>query len=270
MRSRVEELVGVGIPEWIGTFHSLCNRILRENITRLGYERNFTIYDSHDQRTLVKEAVRRLNMEVNDVYDIITEIGNAKMEFKSPERYLEEVETDYEYMVGRIYLNYQNLLRENNGLDFNDLIRLTVELLQEHPRVLAEYQRQFQYIMVDEYQDTNRGQYLFVNGIAEKHRNICVVGDDDQSIYGWRNADIHNILDFEKDYEDVKVLKLEQNYRSTNNILTAASEVIQNNTERKEKRVWTDNEDGDLITVYQATNPDDESNYVTKRIMGHS
>ena len=143
MRSRVEALVGImGVPEWIGTFHSLCNRILRENITRLGYGRNFTIYDAHDQRTLVKEALRRMNIELNDVYDIITEIGNAKMEFLSPETYLDKAETDYEYMIGNIYQHYQELLREKNGLDFNDLIRLTVELIQEHPRVLQRYQRQ--------------------------------------------------------------------------------------------------------------------------------
>ena len=267
MRSRVEELVGImGVPEWIGTFHSLCNRILRENITRLGYDRNFTIYDAHDQRTLVKEAVKRLNIETNDVYDIITEIGNAKMAFLSPEKYMESVDSDYERTIAEVYTNYQDLLRENNGVDFNDLIRLTVELIQEHPRVLKNYQRQFSHIMVDEYQDTNHGQYLFVNALANAHRNICVVGDDDQSIYGWRNADIRNILDFEKDYPDAKVLKLEQNYRSTQNILTAASEVIQHNEERKEKRVWTDNEKGDLLTVFQATDPNNEAEYVTKRI----
>lgn len=266
MRTRVRDLVGMGVPEWIGTFHSLCNRILRENITRLGYERNFTIYDAHDQRTLVKEALRRMNIEMSDVYDIITEISNAKMEFLSPDTYLDKAENDYENMIGEIYGHYQDLLMENNGLDFNDLIRLTVELIQEHPRVLQRYQRQFYHIMVDEYQDTNRGQYLFVTALAKKSRNLCVVGDDDQSIYGWRQADIRNILDFEKDYPDAKVLKLEQNYRSTNNILTAASEVIHHNTERKEKRVWTDNPDGDLITAYQATDPENEAIYVRSKI----
>ena len=272
MRNRVEELLTAeATPTWIGTFHATCNRILRENITRLGYEQNFTIYDASDQRTLIKEVLSRMEQYVPDIYSIIAEISRAKNLSLSPEAYAAQIEEDntFEQLVAIAYPMYQEFLKINNGVDFDDIIRLTIELFDTFPRVLRIYQLKFRYILVDEYQDTNRSQYLLIKKLAAISKNLCVVGDDDQAIYGWRGADISNILDFEKDYPKAKVLKLEQNYRSTKTILNAASTIIKNNKTRKEKEIWTENGTGESIECYQAFNPGQEATYVLDKIYEH-
>ena len=221
MRTRLENLIGQS-RLWVATFHSTCAQILRRDIHHLGYDRSFTIYDSADQQTLIKELIKTLQLRLNNPGPVIGEISRAKSNFVSPEEYEKRPVGFFEESVAQIYPMYQDFLRTNNALDFDDLIKLTVELFDGNPNVLEYYQDKFRYILVDEYQDTNRGQYLLVNALAQKHQNICVVGDDDQSIYSWRGADINNILDFEEDYPDTKVLRLVQNYRSTKNILEAA------------------------------------------------
>ena len=268
MRGRIEELVGQqATPSWIGTFHAICNRILRPNIKRLGnYDENFTIYDATDQRTIVKEALKRTQTPCNDIYSVIAEISNAKNNLMSPEEYAERATTDDEIFTAPLYTVYQGFMQENNGLDFDDLIRLTIKLFQESKRTLERYQKMFQHILVDEYQDTNHGQYLLVNMLADQHRNLCVVGDDDQSVYGWRGADIGNILSFENDYIDATVLKLEQNYRSSYNIIHAARSVVENNKHRKAKHIWTENKPGIKIVAHQALDPIDEAEYVRDNI----
>ena len=255
-----------GWVPWVATFHSSCARILRKEIQHLGYERSFTIYDTADQQTLIKELIKTLQLRLNNPGPVIGEISKAKSDFVSPEEYAKRAIGFFEQSVAQIYPMYQDFLRQNNALDFDDLINLTVELFNTNPNVLELYQKQFQYILVDEYQDTNRGQYLLVNALAQKHQNICVVGDDDQSIYSWRGADINNILDFEEDYPDTTVLRLVQNYRSTKNILEAAYHVILNNQKRKEKQIWTDNKKGSAITLHEATEDIREADYVLRQI----
>ena len=265
MRTRLENLIGQS-QLWVATFHSTCAQILRRDIHHLGYERSFTIYDTSDQRTLIKELIKTLQLRLNNPGPVIGEISRAKSDFISPEDYTKRVVGFFEAAVAEIYPVYQDFLRENNALDFDDLIKLTVELFESNPNVLAYYQDKFRYILVDEYQDTNRGQYLLVNALAQKHQNICVVGDDDQSIYAFRGADINNILDFEQDYSNTKVLRLEQNYRSTKNILDAAYHVIHNNQRRKEKQMWTENKRGNAITLHEATEDISEADYVLRQI----
>ncbi len=265
MRTRLENLIGQS-QLWVATFHSTCAQILRRDIHHLGYERSFTIYDTSDQRTLIKELIKTLQLPLNNPGPVIGEISRAKSDFISPEDYTKRAVGFFEESVAEIYPVYQDFLRENNALDFDDLIKLTVELFESNPNVLAYYQDKFRYILVDEYQDTNRGQYLLVNALAQKHQNICVVGDDDQSIYAFRGADINNILDFEKDYSNTKVLRLEQNYRSTKNILDAAYHVIHNNQRRKEKQMWTENKRGNAITLHEATEDIREADYVLRQI----
>lgn len=265
MRTRLENLIGPS-QLWVATFHSTCARILRRDIHHLGYERSFTIYDTSDQQTLIKELIKTLQLSLNNPGPVIGEISRAKSNFITPEDYAKRPVGFFEESVAQIYPMYQDFLRENNALDFDDLIKLTVELFDDNPNVLAYYQDKFRYILVDEYQDTNRGQYLFVNALARKHQNICVVGDDDQSIYSFRGADIGNILDFEEDYLDTKVLRLVQNYRSTKNILEAAYYVIRNNQKRKEKQVWTDNKKGSALTLHEATDDTREADYVLQQI----
>ena len=265
MRTRLENLIGPS-PLWVGTFHSTCAQILRRDIHHLGYERSFTIYDTADQQTLIKELIKTLQLRLNNPGPVIGEISKAKSDFVSPEAYTQRAIGFFEQSVAQIYPRYQDFLRTNNALDFDDLIKLTVELFDDNPNVLAYYQDKFRYILVDEYQDTNRGQYLLVNALARKHQNICVVGDDDQSIYSWRGADINNILDFEDDYPDTTVLRLVQNYRSTKNILEAAYHVICNNQKRKEKQIWTDNKRGSAITLHEATEDIREADYVLRQI----
>ena len=265
MRTRLENLIGQS-QLWVATFHSTCAQILRRDIHHLGYDRSFTIYDTADQQTLVKELIKTLQLSLNNPGPVLGEISRAKSDFVSPEAYASKAIGFFEESVAKIYPMYQDYLRQNNSLDFDDLIKLTVELFEANPNILEYYQEKFQYILVDEYQDTNRGQYLLVHALAQNHHNICVVGDDDQSIYSWRGADINNILDFEKDYRGTKVLRLEQNYRSTKNILEAAYHVIRNNQKRKEKQIWTDNKTGSAITLHEATDDIREADYVLRQI----
>ena len=238
MRERVDRIVSYGAESvWVSTFHSLCVRILRRYIDRLEYENNFTIYDSDDQKTAIKACLKKLNMDPKQYPErmLMSEISKAKERFVSPSEYDREASGQYRKMqIAKVYREYQDRLKQSNALDFDDLLYKTVELFQFHPDVLKQYQDRFQYIMVDEYQDTNHIQFLLIKQLAEKYRNLCVVGDDDQSIYKFRGANIYNILNFEEEYPEAKVIKLEQNYRSSGNILKAANGVIANNSGRKE------------------------------------
>ena len=270
MRERVDKIVGFGSDSiWVSTFHSTCVRILRRHIDLLGYDTNFTIYDTDDQKTVMKEVIRSLDLDPK-IYKERTFLGvisHAKDELISPEEFLLNAGLDYkQQLYGRAYVEYQKALKKNNALDFDDLIVKTVELFQSQPQVLDYYQERFRYIMVDEYQDTNTAQFKFVSLLAQKYQNLCVVGDDDQSIYKFRGANIGNILNFEKVFQDAKVIKLEQNYRSTGNILNAANAVISNNIGRKDKRLWTEKEDGEGIYFRQFYNGYEESEYVAEQI----
>lgn len=270
MKERVESLVGPqGQDVWVSTFHSLCVRILRRDIDRLGYEKSFSILDSSDQLSLIKKLLKQENLDpkTNNPNAILSHISGAKNELKTVRDYEKTAYNYFEKVVARIYELYQNQLKINNALDFDDLIMLTVRLLDTNPDVLYHYQEKFRYIHIDEYQDTNRAQYYLVKLLAAQHQNICVVGDSDQSIYKWRGADIHNILNFEKDYENTKVITLERNYRSTDKILQAANAVIKNNRQRKDKKLWTEETGGDLIKLYQAYNETQEAYYVTEEIL---
>ena len=255
MRERVDQLVGYGAEHiWVSTFHSTCVRILRRHIDKLGYGNSFTIYDADDQKSLIKGICKQFKIDTKMMPErsIIREISSAKDEFMTPAEY--ETRHQYDFnkkKIAEIYREYQKQLKANNALDFDDLLFKTVELFQFHPEVLDYYQERFQYIMVDEYQDTNTIQFQLISMLARKYRNLCVVGDDDQSIYKFRGANIKNILNFENVFPDAQVIKLEQNYRSTKNILNAANEVISNNAGRKEKKLWTENEAGDLIEFHQ-------------------
>lgn len=270
MQERVQGIIGEKANDvWISTFHSTCVRILRREIEKIGYKKSFTIYDSSDQKVLVKECMKALEINDKDLteQEIIGKISRAKDSMQSPASYMREHESNFrEKKIADIYTMYQKRLKENNALDFDDLIGKTVEIFKKDEEVLAFYQRKFQYIMVDEYQDTNGVQYEFIKLLAADHQNICVVGDDDQCIYQWRGADIRNILDFEKDYPKAKVIKLEQNYRSTGNILEAANVVIVNNTNRKDKELRTEQEDGNKIKVYRAYSDSDEGDFVATNI----
>lgn len=271
MRERVKALVGDEANNmWISTFHSSCVRILRREIDKLGgYNKNFVIYDSYDQKTLVKQCMQELNVNDKDIdeKEIINKIGDAKDNFITPEQFKRDNQYNYRMnKIADVYMMYQKKLKSNNALDFDDIIFKTVQLFKEHEDVLEFYQRKFKYIMVDEYQDTNMTQYEFVRLLAASHKNICVVGDDDQCIYEWRGANIRNILDFEKDYPNAKVIKLEQNYRSKGNILDAANYVIKNNIERKDKVLRTTNESGEKIRIYRAPSDIDEGNFVARQI----
>lgn len=266
MRERVDSLVGFGSESiWVSTFHSTCVRILRRYIDRLGYSNSFTIYDSDDQKTLMKDVCKRLQIDTK-VYKekaLLGAISSAKDELVSLQAYELNAAGDFgKQKIAQAYKEYQKQLRSNNALDFDDLIVKTVELFQNCPDVLDYYQERFKYIMVDEYQDTNTAQFKLVSLFAEKYQNLCVVGDDDQSIYKFRGANIGNILNFEKMFADARTIKLEQNYRSTQNILNAANDVIRNNVGRKEKTLWTDNEEGDLIHFRQFLTAFDEAEYI--------
>lgn len=255
MRERVDKLIGFGSESvWISTFHSMCVRILRRHIDQIGFSSNFNIYDSDDQKTLVKQIMRRMNIDdqLLSFRSVIHAISSAKSELQTPQQFRDTHTGSYqEEKTGEIYQEYQRQLRANNALDFDDLLMKTVELFNAHGEILKNYQERFRYIMVDEYQDTNRAQFEIVRRLAAGHRNLCVVGDDDQSIYKFRGADIRNILDFEKVYRDAFVVRLEQNYRSTQNILDAANAVIANNENRKSKRLWTDRGSGTKIHFHE-------------------
>ena len=271
MRERVEEtLEETDTKEmWITTFHSCCVRILRKSINKIGYNRSFVIYDSPDQITLIKDCMRELDIsdKAFDPKYVLSCISNAKDKLYSPKKFLKLNEGDIsKTKVGEIYALYQDRLKRNSALDFDDLIMKTVELFKECPEVLDYYRNKFRYIMVDEYQDTSKAQYELIKLLAKQHQNICVVGDDDQSIYGWRGADIRNILEFERDYDNVKIVKLEQNYRSTQVILDAANHVIANNTERKRKRLWSDKKEGQLIKIQLAENEIEEGDFIVNTI----
>ncbi len=266
MRERVDKIVGFGAESiWVSTFHSSCVRILRRYIDRLGFDHNFAIYDTDDQKSLMKDICKRLEIDTK-VYKeraILAAISSAKDELISPEEYQLNTMSDFsKKKIALAYLEYQKELKKNNALDFDDLIVKTVELFQACPDVLDYYQERFRYIMVDEYQDTNTAQFKFVSLLAAKYRNLCVVGDDDQSIYKFRGANIGNILGFEKIFPDAMVIRLEQNYRSTQNILNAANEVIKNNVGRKDKTLWTENQEGEKIHFRQFMNAYEEAEYI--------
>jgi DNA helicase-2/ATP-dependent DNA helicase PcrA len=271
MKERIEALIGGEASRmWISTFHSTCVRILRQDIDKLGYNKNFVIYDTGEQESIIKECLKELNLDekIFQPKDVLHKIGSLKDVLIDEDTYYRQNANDFKNKrIAEIYKLYQKKLKTNNALDFDDIIVKTVKLFKEHPDVLDYYQRKFRYILVDEYQDTNRAQYEFINLIAKSHRNLCVVGDDDQSIYGWRGADIRNILDFEKDYPDVKIIKLEQNYRCTKKILEAANYVIANNEKRKEKRLWTENCAGDDIKFYRADSDREEAGFIVNQII---
>ena len=255
MRERVDDLVGFGAEHiWVSTFHSTCVRILRRHIDKLGYGNSFTIYDADDQKSLIKQICKQYKIDTKMMPErrIINEISSAKDEFMTPSEYETRHQYDFKKKkIAQIYKEYQKQLKANNALDFDDLIFKTVELFQFHPEVLDYYQERFRYIMVDEYQDTNTIQFQLVSMLARKYQNLCVVGDDDQSIYKFRGANVKNILNFENVFPEAVTIKLEQNYRSTKNILNAANEVIKHNKGRKTKKLWTENEEGDLIEFHQ-------------------
>ena len=273
MRQRVDNLVGFGAESvWVSTFHSACVRILRRFIDRLGYENHFTIYDTDDQKTLIKEVCRKVDVDTKVFKErsLLSAISSAKNEMILPDEFELNAGGDFAKMkIAKVYREYEAQMRANNALDFDDLLVKTVQLLQTQPEVLDYYQERFRYIMVDEYQDTNTVQFELIRILAKKYRNLCVVGDDDQSIYKFRGANIKNILNFEHVFEDAKVIKLEQNYRSTGNILNAANAVIKNNFGRKEKSLWTENGEGDKIAFRQFDSGYDEAEYIVGDIKEH-
>ncbi|WP_026895218.1 DNA helicase PcrA [Clostridiisalibacter paucivorans] len=270
MKERLGNLIDYRVDGmWVGTFHSICVRILRRDIEKLGYGKNFVIFDTDDQMTLIKDCLKEkdVNPKLFDPRATLRFIGSQKDILVDPDTYIKDNFTDFrERTKGELYELYQKKLKENNALDFDDLIGKTIELFKNSPDVLDFYRRKFRYVLVDEYQDTNRAQYQLIRLLSSKYKNVCVVGDADQSIYGWRGADIRNILDFESDYSNAKTIKLEQNYRSTKNILKAANCVIENNCERKEKNLWTSNDAGHPIKIYNADNEHDEGNFIAKTI----
>lgn len=270
MRQRVDNLVGFGAESvWVSTFHSACVRILRRFIDRLGYENHFTIYDTDDQKTLIKEVCRKVDVDTKVFKErsLLSAISSAKNEMILPDEFELNAGGDFAKMkIAKVYREYEAQMKANNALDFDDLLVKTVQLLQTQPDVLESYQERFRYIMVDEYQDTNTVQFQLVSLLAGKYKNLCVVGDDDQSIYKFRGANIRNILDFEHEFPDAKVIKLEQNYRSTGNILNAANSVIANNRGRKEKSLWTENGEGELIRLRQFDTAFDEADFIGEDI----
>ncbi|GAB7306139.1 DNA helicase PcrA [Enterococcus gallinarum] len=269
MKERVNQLLGSGGEDvWVSTFHSMCVRILRRDVDQIGYSRNFTIIDTSEQNTLMKRVLKELNIDPKkyDPRSILGAISNAKNELLTPADYENQQGSLFEQIVGRCYALYQKELRNNQCMDFDDLIMNTIRLFKENEDALQFYQRKFHYIHVDEYQDTNHAQYTLVNLLADRFKNLCVVGDADQSIYGWRGANMQNILDFEKDYPDAAVILLEQNYRSTQTILNAANQVIQNNRNRPDKNLWTENRAGEKITYYRGDSERDEARFIVSEM----
>ncbi len=270
MRERVDDLIGFGADSvWVSTFHSTCVRFLRRYIDRIGYDNNFTIYDTDDQKSVMKDVCKRLQIDTKNMKEksILSAISSAKNEMITPEKFLKNAQGNFAMMkMAEAYREYQEALRKNNALDFDDLLLKTVELFEKVPEVLEGYQKRFKYMMVDEYQDTNTVQFRLISLLASRSRNLCVVGDDDQSIYKFRGANIRNILDFEEVFPDACVIKLEQNYRSVGNILSAANEVIKNNRGRKSKALWTDKSDGDLISFKMFENGFEEAEHIARDI----
>jgi len=273
MRGRVEHLVGPAVARalWMGTFHAVCSRILRRSGAPLGIDSRFLIYDTADQRQVMREAVRALGVDERQYPPaaILAEIGRAKNELIDHVAFARRAENYREAVIAKLYAAYQRRLDECNALDFDDLLGRAVQLFREHPPVLSEYQDRFRHILVDEYQDTNHAQYALLGLLGSRHRNVCVVGDDDQAIYRWRGADVRNILEFERDYPDARVIRLEQNYRSTRRILDVASAVIHRNPHRHTKTLWTENEEGEPVTLFEAFDGYDEARYVADLIGAH-
>lgn len=270
MKQRVEKLVGEASQEmWLGTFHSICVRILRRFIDRIGFDTTFLIFDSTDQRTLIKECIKSIGLDDKLFTDrsVLSEISNGKNDMLEPKAYQVKYNGDFrKEKIGEVYELYQKKLKENNALDFDDIINYTIKILTENPDVLEYYTEKFKYVLVDEYQDTNKAQFMLVSILASKYGNITVVGDNDQGIYSFRGADITNILNFEKDFPGSKIVKLEQNYRCTGNILKAANAVIKNNENKYDKKLWTENEEGKLPCIYKAEDEYDEASYIVKQI----
>ena len=270
MKERVEKLVGDAAKDmWIGTFHSICVRILRKYIDRLGYDHSFLIFDTSDQKTLIKECMKSLKIDDKMFTDrsIMSEISNAKNEMLGPKAYQTKYAGEYrKEIIGKVYEMYQQKLKENNAVDFDDLINHTIKILTENPDALEYYSDKFKYVLVDEYQDTNKAQFTLVTLLASKYGNITVVGDNDQGIYSFRGADITNILNFEKDFPGAKLIKLEQNYRCTGNILKAANAVIKHNENKYEKKLWTENDEGALPTIHKADDEYDEGRFIVQEI----
>ena len=270
MKERVENLVGEAAKDmWIGTFHSICVRILRKYIDRLGFDHSFLIFDTSDQRTLIKECMKTLKIDDKMFTDrsILSEISNGKNEMLEPKAYQVKYAGDYrKEIIGKVYELYQHRLKENNAIDFDDIINYTIKILQENEDALEYYTNKFQYILVDEYQDTNKAQFTLITILASKYGNITVVGDNDQGIYSFRGADISNILNFEKDFPGAKLIKLEQNYRCTGNILKAANSVIKHNENKYEKKLWTENDEGSLPVIHKSDDEYDEGRYIVEEI----
>ncbi len=276
MRERIKELLELpinispfssNIPH-VGTFHSVCAKILRQEISQIGYNKNFVIYDDRDQLALIKKVMKEADVSEEQIKSkaVLGTISKAKSNLINAEDFSKNVSSYYEELVANVYSNYQIRLKKSNAVDFDDIIMLTVQIFQNNSKILEKYQEIFKYIMVDEYQDTNHTQYILLKMLAEKHKNICVVGDDWQSIYGWREANIRNILEFEKDYPKAKVVLLEQNYRSTKNILDAAHCVIEKNVNQKKKKLWTENEDGELLSILEVENEKKEAQKIVEEI----
>ena len=270
MKERVANLVGEDAKDiWMGTFHSICVRILRRFIDRIGFDSSFIIFDTTDQRTLVKTCIKNVGLDDKMFTDraVLSEISNAKNEMLEPDQYKIRANGDFrKEKISLVYEMYQKRLKENNAIDFDDIINFTIKILNENQDVLDYYADKFQYVLVDEYQDTNKSQFNLVTLLASKHGNITVVGDNDQGIYSFRGADISNILNFEKDFKGTKIIKLEQNYRCTGNILKAANAVIKNNEVKYKKVLWTENETGNLPKVFSAQNEYDEGRYIADQI----
>lgn len=270
MKSRVETLVGdIAKDMWIGTFHSICVRILRKQIDRIGFNTSFIIFDTSDQKTLMKQIIKAQNLDDKLYSDksVLYEISNAKNDMLEPDKYMAKVKGDFrKEKIAELYEIYQKRLKENNAIDFDDIINFTIKILLDNPDLLEYYSNKFKYVLVDEYQDTNKAQFTLVTLLASKYGNITVVGDNDQGIYSFRGADITNILNFEKDFPGTKIIKLEQNYRCTQNILNIANEVIKNNETKYEKKLWTSNEKGNIPKVFRGDNEYDEANYIVRQI----
>lgn len=270
MKERIQNIIGDAANDlWMGTFHSICVKILRKYIDRIGFDHSFLIFDTSDQKTLIKECLKDLKVDDKLFNDraVLSEISNGKNEMLEPKAYQTKYSGDFRReTIGNIYELYQKKLKENNALDFDDIINYTIKILTENPDVLEYYTEKFKYVLVDEYQDTNKAQFMLVSILASKYGNITVVGDNDQGIYSFRGADITNILNFEKDFPGTKIIKLEQNYRCTGNILKAANAVIKHNDNKYEKKLWTANDEGELPSIYQADDEYDEATYVVKQI----
>ncbi len=269
MKERVTKLIGdIANDMWIGTFHSICVRILRRFIDRIGFTSSFVIFDTSDQKSLIKECMKELQVDDKMFTErsFMSEISNAKNDMVEPEEYAKRTNNEIrKEVISEVYTLYQKKLRDNNALDFDDIINYTIKILIADPEILEYYSEKFKYVLVDEYQDTNKAQFTLITILSARNGNITVVGDNDQGIYSFRGADISNILNFEKDFPGTKIIKLEQNYRCTKNILKVANEVIKNNEVKYEKRLWTENDEGDKVTANLSNNEYEEASYIVRK-----